>query len=107
MQTIVTDEVLWSVGQSLIMIMSPAKTGEPLKMPFGLRTRVGPMNHVLVLFPHGKAQFRGGMAVYGSFAVSCAKTAELIKMSFGMWTWVGPRKHLLDGGTLAPSCEYD
>ena len=26
--------------------MSPAKTAEPFKMPFGLRTRVGPGNHI-------------------------------------------------------------
>ena len=27
--------------------MSPAKTAEPIEMPFGSRTRVGPGNHVL------------------------------------------------------------
>jgi len=27
--------------------VSPAKTAEPIEMPFGLRTRVGPGNHVL------------------------------------------------------------
>ena len=27
--------------------MSPAKTAELIEMPFGLRTRVGPGNHVL------------------------------------------------------------
>ena len=27
--------------------MSPAKTDEPIEIPFGLWTRVGPMNHVL------------------------------------------------------------
>ena len=27
--------------------MSPAKTAEPIEMPLGLRTRVGPGNHVL------------------------------------------------------------
>ena len=37
-----------------------AKTAEPIEMPFGLRTRVGPWNHVLdmgVQIPHGKWQF--------------------------------------------------
>jgi len=28
-------------------VVSPAKTAEPIGMPFGLRTRVGPGNHVL------------------------------------------------------------
>jgi len=27
--------------------MSPAKTAEPIEMPFGMWTRVGPRNHVL------------------------------------------------------------
>ena len=27
--------------------MSPAKTAEPVKLPFGMRTWVGPGNHVL------------------------------------------------------------
>jgi len=27
--------------------VSPAKTAEPIKMPFGLRTQAGPENHVL------------------------------------------------------------
>ena len=34
------------VGRS-VTIMSPAKTAEPIEMPFGLWTRVGPRNHVL------------------------------------------------------------
>jgi len=46
MRNIATD-VAWSVGLSLT-IVSPAKTAEPVKMPFGLWTRVGPKNyHVL------------------------------------------------------------
>jgi len=34
---------------------------EPIEMPFGLRTRVGPENHVLDEGPdpHGKGQFAG------------------------------------------------
>ena len=28
-------------------LVSPAKTAGPIEMPFGLRTRVGPKNHVL------------------------------------------------------------
>jgi len=29
------------------MIASPAKTAEPIEMPFGMWTQVGPRNHVL------------------------------------------------------------
>jgi len=57
---IVTDRVAWSVCQSVTLV-SPAKTTEPIKMPFGLRTRVGPRNHVLdgARSAHGKRQFLG------------------------------------------------
>ena len=30
-----------------VTVVSPAKSVEPIEMPFGLRTRVGPMNRVL------------------------------------------------------------
>ena len=46
MRCIVTDRVAWSVGWSGTLV-SPAKMAEPIEMPFGLRTRVGPGNHVL------------------------------------------------------------
>jgi len=46
MQPIVTDGVAWSVCLS-VMIMSHAKTAEPIEMLFGLWTRVGPRNQVL------------------------------------------------------------
>jgi len=57
---IVTDRAVWSVCQSVTLV-SPAKTTEPIKMPFGLRTWVGPRNHVLdgARSPHGKGQFWG------------------------------------------------
>ena len=41
-------------------LVSPAKMAEALEMPFGLRTRVGPKNHVLDGDPHptiGKGNF--------------------------------------------------
>jgi len=43
----------------------PAKTAEWIEMPFGLRTGVGPGNHVLdwVQIPHGKGQFWGRRGV--------------------------------------------
>jgi len=46
MQPTVTGSVAWSVGQSVTLV-SPAKTVEPIEMPFGLRTQVRPRNHVL------------------------------------------------------------
>jgi len=50
--------VAWSVGLSVTLVSS-VKTAEAIKMPFGLRTRMGPTNHVLdgVHIPHGKGQF--------------------------------------------------
>jgi len=44
MWPIVTDQVPWSVDLSHY---SPVKTAEPIEMPFGLKTREGPRNHVL------------------------------------------------------------
>jgi len=50
MRPIVTDRVAWSVGLSVglsVALVSPAETAAPIEMPFGLKTRVGPRNHVL------------------------------------------------------------
>ena len=50
MRPIVTDQVTWSVGLSVglsLTLVSPAKMAEPIEIPFGLRIRVGPRNHVL------------------------------------------------------------
>jgi len=50
MRPIVSDRVAWSgrrsVGLSLTVV-SPAKTAEPIEMPFGIWTRVGVRKHVL------------------------------------------------------------
>jgi len=46
MQPIVTDRVAWLVSLS-VTIVSPAKTAEPIEIPFGLWTRVRPRNHIL------------------------------------------------------------
>jgi len=42
-----------------VILVSPAKTAEPIEMLFGLRTRVGPENHVLDGGPdrRGNGQF--------------------------------------------------
>jgi len=41
-----------------VTLVSPPKTAAPIEMPFGLRTRVGPGNHILdgsrIQIPHGK-----------------------------------------------------
>jgi len=66
MRPIVTDRVAWSVGQTVTLVI-PAKTAEPIKMPCGLRTSVGPENHALDGMP------------------------------FGLWARMGPRNHVLDG----------
>jgi len=48
MRPVVTDRVAWSVCQSVgrslclsVTAVSPAKTAEPIEMPFGIWTRVG------------------------------------------------------------------
>ena len=77
-------------------------------MPFGLRTRVGPGNHVLdgVQIPHGKGNFEWKGAsyciVYGHSVVIHAKMAEPIEMPFGLRTRVGPGNQVLDGGPDRP-----
>jgi len=61
MQPIVTDRVAWSVSRS-VTVVSPAKTAQSIEMPFGLRTRVGPRNHVLDgvhIHPMGMGNFKG------------------------------------------------
>jgi len=58
---IVWQFTLQSVGRSVCHTSEPCKkTAEPIEMPFGLWTRVGPRNHVLdggQDRPIGKGQF--------------------------------------------------
>jgi len=98
MRPVITDGVVWSVSLS-VTIMSPAKTTEPMEMPFGLWTVVGPSNHNKldgVQVPHGKRQF------WGERRRSIVKYRDTLPWAvqkswtnpddiFGMWTWVGPR----------------
>ena len=63
----------------------------PIEMPFGMRTRVGPRNHVLDGGPDpamGRGNFEGEkgrrIVQYGDTAVICAKTAEPIETPFGL-----------------------
>jgi len=53
--------VCWSVCRSVALV-SPAKTAEPVEVPFRLRTRVGPGNHVLDFsgLPMGRGNFEAG-----------------------------------------------
>jgi len=53
--------VCLSVGLS-VMVVSPAKMAEPIEMPCGLGTRLGPRNHVLdggLDLSMGRGNFRG------------------------------------------------
>jgi len=47
MRPIVTDGVAWSVGGSVCHDREPCKTAEPIEMPFGMLSGVGPRKHVL------------------------------------------------------------
>jgi len=50
MRSVVTDGVTWSVSWSVglsVIIVSPAKVAESIKMLLGIWTQVGPRNHVL------------------------------------------------------------
>jgi len=91
------DGVAWSLGLS-VTVVGPAKMAEAIEMLFGLRTQVGPRDHVLdgrrdPPWEGNLEEGRGGTPV-----VVCTKTAELIEVPFWLGTWVGPRNHVLDGG---------
>ena len=61
MRPILTDRVAWSVGLS-VTLLSPAKTAEPIVAPSGLRTWLGPRDHVLDGSsdpPMGRGKFLG------------------------------------------------
>jgi len=92
-----------------VTVVSPAKSAEPIEMPFGSWARVGSRNHVLDGAPDRRGNFRAndmpGHARRHS-VVSCAKMAEPIEKPCGLWTRIGPRKEVLHG-VLAPSGEYD
>ena len=66
MRPILTDQVAWSVGLSVVCqsvtLVSPAKTAAPIELPFRLRTWVGPGNRVLDGGPDppmGRGKFLG------------------------------------------------
>jgi len=48
-QAVAKDGVAWYVDRSVclsVMIVSPAKTAEPIEMPFGMWIKVGTRNYV-------------------------------------------------------------
>jgi len=54
MRSIVRDRVAWSVCPSVclsVTLVSPAKTAEPIEMPSGLRTWLGPRDQIVVQIP--------------------------------------------------------
>jgi len=98
-----------SVGLSVALV-SPAKTAAPIEMPFGLRTRVGPRNHVLDGGPdipwegailRGKAWKGRPIVKYRDTADIYAKMAKLIKMPFGLWARMGRRNRVRWGSRSA------
>jgi len=83
------------------MFGGPAKTTEPIAMPFGMWTLVGPRNHVLDDGPDRPMQgpiFRE-MDILGHAqrhcALSYAKMAVRNQMPFGLWTRVWSKQHVL------------
>jgi len=102
MRPIVTDrEACLSVCLTVTLV-SPAKTSEPIEMPFGSNILVGPGNHVLDggPDPHEKGQLWGkgtSHCKYRDTLRSSAKTAKPIEMLFGLWARMGPRNHVLEG----------
>ena len=64
---VITDGVAWSVGLP-VTIVSPAKTAEPIEMPFETWTQVGPKNHVL---DGGPGPPREGTISRGKMAAHC------------------------------------
>jgi len=61
MQPIVTHGIVWSVCLS-VTVVNPAKTAEPIEMPFGFWTRMGSRNHYYMGFqiPACNGQYWGG-----------------------------------------------
>ena len=51
MRPTTTDGVAWSV-YAMVTFVSPVKTAEPIEMPFGRVTRMGPRNHCITWGQH-------------------------------------------------------
>ena len=111
---IVIDQVAWSVCRLAclsVTLVSPAKTAEPIEMPFGVWTQVGQRKHVRWdPSPWQREIIRGkdmpGYARRHS-AMSCAKLAKSIDFPFGLWTQVGRIKKKFNRiRQVAPMCPH-
>ena len=84
--------------------MSPAKTAEPIEMPFGLRTWVGPGNHVTDDLPMGRGNFEGEWHPIVKYRDTLQSSVQKQLNQFrcvwvvGLWALMSPRNHVLDGG---------
>ena len=74
--------------------MSPAKTAEPIEIPFGLRTQVGPGNHV---FDEGPDTPLEGAVLgeeepivsVGTFCCEVCKNGRTDQLAVWIVDWVG------------------
>jgi len=106
MRPIVTHRVARSVSlyPSSDTVVSPANTAEPIEMPFGLRSPVGPRNHEVDGGPHSlckgailSVEGRCIVKYRDSLHPAVQKTAEPIEMPFGFGAWMGTSNHVLGG----------
>ena len=93
MRSIATDRVAWSVGRLVglsvglsVTLVSPVKTAEQIEIPFGLKTRVGPRNHVWSVL---SVSLCATLVYYG-------QTVGWIKMPLGNEVGLGPGHTVLD-----------
>jgi len=95
-----------SLCQSVTLV-SPSKTAETIKLPFGFGTPVGPLNRVGLLHEVQMPRWEGVILrekqtthckVQRHSAVICANTAEPIEVPFWLWARKGPRHDVLHGG---------
>ena len=82
-----------------VTLVSPAKTAEPIEMPFGLRTWLGPKDHVLdgvQIPPWEGANFRGRMGVplysIGTFCRALCKSVKSGQTGLDGHAWTCPTK---------------
>ena len=105
--------------------MSTTKTAEPIEIPFGLRTRVGPGNHVFdggPDIPHRNGQFWGQeepIVSIGTFCRELCENGRTDRLAVWIVDWGGPKEAQVQSyspggasvptweGTLAPPGEYD
>jgi len=97
----------WSVCPCVglsVTIVNPAKTAEPIEMPFELWASGGPKEPCRPIrcspeTPPSNGEFwegkgRPSVKYRDSVPWAVQKTAEPIEISCGMWTQVGPKKHV-------------